>query len=87
MKGDRETCCKNTSKDLKHCQKTISYPNYAPKLVLDLSRLDNSSIPLRHEEQKEINLHAEKERCLEIKKELVSKGGSKAMYNLDPSRT
>ena len=28
---DKETCCKNTSNDLKNCEKTRSYPNYAPK--------------------------------------------------------
>ena len=31
----------------------------------------------RHREETEINLHDENIRCLEIKKELVSKGGSK----------
>ena len=41
----------------------------------------------RHQEEKEINLDAENTRCLEIKKELVSKGGSKAMYDLAQSRT
>ena len=41
----------------------------------------------RHQEKKEINLYAENIRCLEIKKELVSKGGSKAMCDLAPSRT
>ena len=39
------------------------------------------------QEKYEINLYAENIRCLEIKKELVSKGGSKAMYDLAPSRT
>ena len=29
MKSDRETCCNNTSNDLKKCQKTRSYPNFA----------------------------------------------------------
>ena len=38
----------------------------------------------RHQEKKEINFYI---RCLEIKKELVSKGGSKAMYELLRSRT
>ena len=33
MKSDRGICCKNTSKDLKTCQKTRSYPNYAPKQI------------------------------------------------------
>ena len=31
MKSDRETYCKITSEDLKHYQKTRSYPNCAPK--------------------------------------------------------
>ena len=35
MKSDRETRCKNTSNDLKNCQKTRSYPDYAPKQVWD----------------------------------------------------
>ena len=38
----------------------------------------------RHQEEEEINLYAENIRSLEIKKEFVSKGGSKAMYELDP---
>ena len=33
----------------------------------------------RHQEQKKIHLYVENVRCFEIKKELVSKGGSKAM--------
>ena len=33
MKSDRETCCKNTSNDLRNCQKTRSYPDCAPKQV------------------------------------------------------
>ena len=33
MKSDRETWCKNTSNELKNCQKTRCYPNYAPKHV------------------------------------------------------
>ena len=41
----------------------------------------------RHQEKKEINLHAEKIRFLEIKKELVSKGESKAMRDWALSRT
>ena len=28
MKSDRETCCKNTSNDLRICQRTRSYPDY-----------------------------------------------------------
>ena len=32
-KSDRETCCRNTSKDSNTWQKTGSYPNYACKLV------------------------------------------------------
>ena len=39
------------------------------------------------QEKDEINLYADNIRCLEIKMELVSKGGSKAMYDLAPSRT
>ena len=87
MKSDRETCCKKTSNDLKNCQKTRSYPDHAPKQVWDQSKLDNASMLFRHQEEKEINLYAENLRCLEIKKELVSKGGSKAMCDLVPSRT
>ena len=41
----------------------------------------------RHQEEKQINLYAENIRCLETKKELVKKGGSKAMYDLAQSRT
>ena len=33
MKSDRETCCKNTSNDLRNYQKTRSYPDCAPKQV------------------------------------------------------
>ena len=84
MKSDREVCCKTTSHDSKHCQKTRSYPNYAPKQVGDLSKLDNSSMLFRHQEKKDINFYAENIRCLEIKKELVSKGGSKALYDFGP---
>ena len=58
------------SNDLRNCQKTRSYPDYAPKQVWDLSKLDNSPMLFRHQEEKEINLHAENVRCLEIKKEL-----------------
>ena len=39
----------------------------------------------RHQEEKEINLYAENIRCLGIKNELVSKDGSKAMYDLAQS--
>ena len=49
--------------------------------------MDNSCMLFRHQEKKEINLNAEHIRCLEIKKELVSKGGSKAMYDLALCRT
>ena len=87
MKSDREICCKNTRNDLKNCQKTRSYPNYAPKQVSDLSKLDNYSMLFCHQEEKETNYYAENIRCLEIKKELILKGGSKAMYDLAPSRT
>ena len=48
---------------------------------------DNSSMHFRHQEKKEINLYAKNIRCLEIKKELVSNGGSKAMYDLAQSPT
>ena len=41
----------------------------------------------RHQEEKQINLYAENIRCLDIKKELVLKDGSKAMYDLVQSRT
>ena len=41
----------------------------------------------RHQEEKKINLYAENLRCLEIKNELVSKGGSKAVYDFAKSRT
>ena len=40
----------------------------------------------RHQEEQEINVCAENIRCLKIKEELVSKGGSKAMYDLALSR-
>ena len=76
MKSDRETCCKNTSNDLKDCQKTRSYPEHVPKQVWDYSKLDNSSMLFRHQEEKEINHCAENIRCLEIKKELAKKLGS-----------
>ena len=33
LKSERETCCKNTSNDLRNCQKTRSYPDFAPKQV------------------------------------------------------
>ena len=42
-----------------------------------------SSMLFRHPEEKKINLYAENRRCFEINKELVSKGGSKAMYDLN----
>ena len=71
MKSDSETCCKYTSNDLRNCQKTRNYPDYAPKQVWDLSKLDNSSILFHHQEEKQITLYAENIRCLEIKKELV----------------
>ena len=32
-KSDKETYCKNMSNDLRNCQKTRSYPDYAPKQV------------------------------------------------------
>ena len=47
-----------------------------------MPKLDNSSMLFRHQEEKKINPYAENIRCLETKKELVSKGGSKAMYDL-----
>ena len=68
-------------------QKTRSYPNYAPKQVWDRSRLDNSSVLFRHQEKKEINLYVENIRCIEIKQELASNCGSKAMCDLALSRT
>ena len=61
----------NTSNDLNNCEKTRSYPNYAPKQVWDQSKLDNSSMLFRHREVKKMNLHAENIQCLEIKKELT----------------
>ena len=71
-KSDRETCCKkNKSNDLRNYQKTRSYQDYAPKQVWDQSKLDNSSMLFRHQEEKQINLYAEKRRFLEINKELV----------------
>ena len=33
MKSDRETYCKNMRNDLRDCQKTRRYPDYAPKQV------------------------------------------------------
>ena len=74
MKSDRETCCKNTSNDLRNCPKTRSYPDYAPKQVWDKSKMGNSSMLFHHQEEKKTNLYAENKRCLEIKQELVSKG-------------
>ena len=85
-KSDRESCCKITSEDLKKLSED-NYPNDAPKLVGDLSKLHNSSLLLRHQEKKEINFYAENIRFLDIPKELAPKGGSKAMYDLDQSRT
>ena len=41
----------------------------------------------RRQKEKEINLYAENIRCLEIKKELVLKDGSQAMYDVVQSRT
>ena len=72
MKSDRETCCKNTSNDLKNCKKTRSYPDYALKQGRDWSKLDNSSLLFCHLDEKEINLCADNIRSLEIKRELVS---------------
>ena len=54
MKSDKETRCKNTSNNLKNCQKTRSYPNNAPKQIWDQSKLDNSSMLLRHREEMKI---------------------------------
>ena len=68
------------------CQKTRSYPDNAPKQVWDQSKLNNSSLLSRHQEEKQINLYVENKRCLEIKKEQKWKDGSKAMYDLDQSR-
>ena len=65
----------------KNSQKTRSYPNYAPKRVRILSKKDNSFLLFRHQEKKKINLYAENIRCLQKQKELVPKGGSKAMYD------
>ena len=80
MERDRRTCCKNTSNDLKNCQTTRSYPDYAPKQVWDWSKLDNFSMLFRHQEERKINLYAENVRRFEIKKELP-------MYDLAQSRT
>ena len=65
MKSDRETCCNNTSNDLKNCLKTRSYPDYAPKQVWHQLKLDNScyALPSQREEGNQST------RCLEIKKE------------------
>ena len=40
-----------------------------------------------HQEEKQITLYAGKESCFEIKKKLVSKNGSKALYDLAQSWT
>ena len=37
-----------------------------------------------NQQEKEINLYAENIRCFEIKKELVQKGGSKAVCDFGP---
>ena len=82
MKSDRETCCKNSSKDLKNCQKTKSYPDDAP------SKLDNFSMVFRHQEEKEITLYAENNRMPRDQEGTrKKKDGSKAMYDLAQSRT
>ena len=44
MKSDKETCCKNMRNDLRNCEKTRSYPDFAPKQVWDRSKLDNFSV-------------------------------------------
>ena len=87
MKGDRETCCNNTSKDLKNCQKTYKLSKLCSEAGFRLVEIGQffHALPSPRAERNQ-SLCREK-RCLEIKKELVSKGGSKAMYNLDPSRT
>ena len=71
---------------LRNYQKTRSYRDYAPKHVWEQSKLDNSSILFLHQEE-EINLYAENIRCLEIKKGLEKKDGSKAMYDSAQFRT
>ena len=78
----------DTSNDLRNCQKTWSYPDYVPNQVWDQSKLDNSSMLFRHQEEKSINLLPRiYDASIEIKKELVEKGGSKAVCDLAQSRT
>ena len=48
----RETCCKNMSENSKNYQRTRSYPNCAPKQAWVWSRLDNTSILFRHQEER-----------------------------------
>ena len=73
MKSDRETWCKNTSNDLRNCQKTGSSPDFAPIQVWDWSELDISSI-FRHQEDKENQSVCRELRCLEIKEENRTEG-------------
>ena len=83
MKSDKETCCKNTSNDLKFVRR----PEVIQTMIQSKLEISRNWTNLRHQEEKEINLYAENIRCLEVNKELVSKGGSKEMHDLAESRT
>ena len=64
-----------------------SCPNCVPKQVWDQSKLNNSFMCFRHREEKENQSFRENIRCLEIKKELVPQGRSKAMCDFILCRT
>ena len=55
--------------------------------ILNLSKLDNSSMLCHHRMERRINLYAENTRYLEMKRKIVQKDGSKAMHVLALSRT
>ena len=82
MKSDRETCCKNTSNNLKDCQKTRR-PEVIQTMLrsrFEISR--NWAILLCSSVTKRRRKSIFMPRVyvfLEIKKELVKKDGSKAM--------
>ena len=61
-----------------------SYPGCAPKQVSDLSKLDNSSMLLRHQEEKNIHVYAEKIHCFEVKKEFEKKGWIQSNVRFGP---
>ena len=86
MKSDSETCCKNTSNDLELSEDQTLF-RLCSEAGLRLVEVGQFFYALPSPRGKQINLYAENIRCLEIKKELVQKDGSKAMHDLDQSRT